>query len=427
MAGIFWTLCQGGTLALLPEDSQQDPARLVASIAGQRVSHVLCLPSLYGLILEGANYVQLESLRSVIVAGEACPTELVRRHYDLLPHAILFNEYGPTEATVWSTVCECDPRTIDRPIPIGRPIPNMQAYVLDKHLQPMPIGVAGELYIGGEGLARGYLRRAELTAEKFVPHPFSDRRGARLYRTGDRVRFRREGHLEFLGRVDDQVKIRGFRIEPGEIEFALKACPSVREAVVIAGDDVVEGKRLIGYIVPDKQTHPTTNELRDFLKERLPEHMIPAVFVLLEQMPVTASGKPDRRALPAPDASRPTLAAPFVAPRNEFEREIAEIWREVLRLERVGVNDNFFDLGGHSLLIIQVHGKLLDRLKKEFSVVDLFRYPTVELLARHLDREQGKQSDGQNNRRRADARRESLKERAQSRSSRPQGARPERH
>ncbi|HEX8127476.1 MAG TPA: amino acid adenylation domain-containing protein [Pyrinomonadaceae bacterium] len=423
VAGIFWTLCEGGTLAIPSDDFQQDPARLVASIAGQRISHVLCLPSLYGLILESANNAQLKSLRSVIVAGEACPAELVKRHYGLLPHAVLFNEYGPTEATVWSTVYECDPRTIETPIAIGRPIPNMQAYVLDKHLQPVPPGVAGELYIGGEGLARGYLRRPELTAEKFIPHPFSGRRGARLYRTGDRVRFRREGHLEFLGRADDQVKIRGFRIEPGEIEVALKACPSVREAVVIAGDDVVEGKRLIGYVVPDRQTHPTTNELRDFLKERLPEHMIPAVFVLLEQMPVTASGKPDRRALPAPDASRPTLAAPFVAPRNDVEREIAAIWREVLRLERVGVNDNFFDLGGHSLLIIQVHGKLLDRLKKEFSVVDLFRYPTVELLARHLDREQGTQSDGQNNRRRADARRESLKERAQSR--RPQGRRPE--
>jgi amino acid adenylation domain-containing protein len=424
VAGIFWTLCQGGTLAMLPEDSLQDPARLVATIARQRVSHVLCLPSLYSLMLERATNAQLKNLRSVIVAGEACPVELVRRHYELLPHAALFNEYGPTEATVWSAVYECDLHTIKTHIPIGRPIQNMQAYVLDEHQQPVPIGVAGELYIGGEGLARGYLRRPELTAEKFIPHPFGERSGARLYRTGDRVRFRRDGHMEFLGRADEQLKIRGYRIEPGEIEFALKACPAVSEAVVIAGDDVVEGKRLIGYVVPGKHTSPTTNELRDFLKERLPEHMIPGVFVFLEQMPRTASGKPDRRALPAPGAARPALAAPYVAPRNELEREIAAIWREALQLKRVGVHDNFFDLGGHSLLIIRVHGKLLDKIEKEFSVVELFRYPTVESLARHLGREQDKQSDEQNTRLRADARRESLRERAQSRTSRPVRKRP---
>jgi amino acid adenylation domain-containing protein len=426
VAGIFWTLCQGGTLALLPDAFQQEPARLVASIAEQRVSHVLCLPSLYGLMLEQAHNVQLESLRSVVVAGEACPAALVRRHYELLPHVALYNEYGPTEATVWSAVYECDAPATDAPVPIGRPIPNMRAYVLGKHFQPAPVGVAGELYIGGAGVARGYLRRPGLTAERFVPHPFGDERGARLYRTGDRVRFRRDGHMEFLGRADDQVKIRGYRIEPGEIEAALKACPSVREAVVVAGDDVVEGKRLIGYVVPGRETNPTTTELRDFLKERLPEHMIPAVFVFLEQLPHTASGKLDRRALPAPGSSRPTLAAPFVAPRNELEREIATIWREALRIERVGVNDNFFDLGGHSLLLIQVHASLLGKVEKEFSVIDLFRYPTVESLARHLGREPDRQGDRQNNRRRADARRESLKERAQSRSAKPLRERPER-
>jgi amino acid adenylation domain-containing protein len=426
VAGIFWTLCQGGRLTLLPDDFQHDPARLVAAIAEQRVSHVLCLPSLYSLMLEQAEHAQLESLRSVVVAGEACPVVLVRRHQELLPHVALFNEYGPTEATVWCAVYECDAPTTDAPVPIGRPIQNMRAYVLDRHFQPAPVGVAGELYIGGDGLARGYLRRPGLTAERFVPHPFGDERGARLYRTGDRVRFRRDGHMEFLGRADDQVKIRGYRIEPGEIEVALRACSSVRAVVVIAGDDVGTGKRLIGYVVPERDAQPTTSELRDFLKERLPEHMIPAVFVFLEQLPHTASGKVNRRALPAPDSSRPTLAAPYVAPRNELEREIATIWREALRIERVGVNDNFFELGGHSLLIIQVHARLLDKVKKEFSVVDMFRYPTVESLARHLDREPDRQGDRQDNRRRADARRESLKERAQSRSAKPLRERPER-
>jgi hypothetical protein len=232
--------------------------------------------------------------------------------------------------------------------------------------------------------------------------------------------------MEFLGRADHQVKIRGYRIEPGEIEAALKACPLVREAVIVAGDDAVAGKRLIGYVVADGETHPTTTELRDFLKERLPEHMIPAVFVFLAQLPHTASGKLDRRALPAPDSSRPTLAAPFVAPRSELERDIAALWRDALRIERVGVHDNFFELGGHSLLIIQVHAALIDRVKKEVSVVDMFRYPTVESLARHLGREPGGQGDGQNNRRRGDARRESLKERAQSRGARPTRGRPER-
>jgi amino acid adenylation domain-containing protein len=426
VAGMFWTLCGGGTLALLPDDAQADPARLVAAIAEQRVSHVLCLPSLYDLVLERSKEAELESLSCVTVAGEACPAALAERHHELLPQAALFNEYGPTEATVWSTVYECDPRSIETPVPIGRPIPNMGAYVLDEHFQPVPVGVAGELYIGGAGLSRGYLRRPELTAERFVPHPFGDERGARLYKTGDRVRYRNSGQLEFLGRVDDQVKIRGYRIEPGEIEFALRACPSVGEAVVVARDDVGEGKRLIGYVVPARQASPTTNELRDFLKDRLPEHMIPAVFVLLEQMPMTASGKPDRRALPAPDASRPALAAPYVAPRNELEREIAALWRELLQLERVGVNDNFFDLGGHSLLIVKMHGKLAARLDKEFSVVELFKHPTVESLARRLGREGDAAGDEQNNRRRADARRESLKERAQNRSARPTRGRPAR-
>ena len=428
---MFTTWCAGAALVLISEDARRDASELLRVMSGERVERTFLPFVALQQIAETASAGEMlpSSLREIITAGEQLKiTPHVARLLRMIDGCILDNHYGPSEthlATMWRL--DGDPGQWPPLPPIGKPIANAEVYLLDERLQPVPIGIAGELYIGGEGLARGYLRRPALTAEKFVPHPYTDRRGARLYRTGDRVRFRRDGHLEFLGRADDQVKIRGYRIEPGEIEAALKSCPSVREAAVIAGDDVVEGKRLIGYVVPDGQTYPATNELRDFLKERLPEHMIPAVFVFLERMPVTASGKPDRRALPAPDASRPSLTAPFVAPRNELEREIAAIWRESLRLERVGVEDNFFDIGGHSLLIIQVHGKLLDRLKREFSVVDLFRYPTVESLARYLGREQDKQDDGRNNRRRADARRESLKERAQSRNSRPLRERPERH
>ena len=415
VAGIFWTLCAGGVLALPPEDFQRDLPRFVASVARHGVSHLLCLPSLYALLLEQGTRAEFETLRTVIVAGEVCPGQLVGRHFETLPRTLLFNEYGPTEGTVWSTVHQCLPEDSAARVPIGRPVAGVRAYVLDAGGRLAPRGVVGELYVGGAQLARGYLNRPAQTAERFVPDSFSGEPGARLYRTGDLVRYLNNGRLEFLGRADEQLKIRGFRVEPGEIEATLVSHAGVREALVVAREEGGAVPRLIGYVVACAAPPPTVGELRAFLKERLPEHMTPAAFVVLEELPRTTSGKPDRRRLPAPDAARPTLDAVYVAPRTKLEQEVAAVWREVLRLEKVGVQDNFFDLGGHSLLIVEAHLKLRDRLGREIPVVDLFSHPTIEALANHLGREEGEPPAETDGSRRAAARRASLGERARGR------------
>jgi acyl carrier protein len=252
-------------------------------------------------------------------------------------------------------------------------------------MRPQPIGVAGELYIGGDGLARGYLKKSEQTAEKFVGNPFSNDGNSRLYRTGDLARFLPDGNIEFLSRVDHQVKVRGHRIELGEIEVALVQHPAVEVCVVLAREDEPGDSRLVAYIVPDTTMQPpTVSELRNFLRDRLPEYMIPSNLVVLEALPLTPNGKIDRRALPTPDGARPILEAPFVAPRNDLERSIVSVWQEVLKVSKVGIQDNFFDLGGHSLMLVQVHAKLRTTLKRELSVVEMFRYPTVNALAKHL-------------------------------------------
>jgi acyl carrier protein len=253
-----------------------------------------------------------------------------------------------------------------------------------------------------------------LTAERFIPDPFSTEAGARLYTFGDRGLYRADGEMEFLGRRDQQIKIRGYRIELGEIEAALVANRAVREAVVIVREDVPGEKRLVGYIVPESQP-PTTGELHSFLKEKLPAYMLPAAFVFLDALPVTANGKLNRRALPAPDAARPALSASYLAPATELERRIAEIWQDVLGVDQIGMRDNFFELGGHSLLLVQMHGRLNEILRQQVSIVDLFKYPTVASLATHLDEEQDKDLVDTANRRRAAERREALKARARPR------------
>ncbi len=312
VAGIFWTLCQGGRLVLPPNDFEKDFTSFTNLIEAEKISHLLCLPMVYSVLLRQPSHKRLESLRSVIVAGEPCPLELEKRHFETMPHASLYNEYGPTEGTVWSTVYKCVPKDSATTVPIGRAVSNVQTYVLDDARQPVPVGVVGELYIGGEGLARGYLNRPAQTAERFVPHPFSLEPGARLYATGDLARYLPSGDLEFLGRRDHQVKIRGYRIELGEIEAALIAHPAVREAVAIVTDE----QRLVAYLTVNGPTAPTSEELRDFLRERLPEYMLPSRFMLLGAIPVGANGKLDRNALPALGASRPTLAAAYAAPQT---------------------------------------------------------------------------------------------------------------
>ena len=385
IAGIFWTLCQGGLLVLPPDKFQQELLQLTKLIAQHHVSHLLSLPSLYTLILDQAEPQQLTWLRTVIVAGEPCSRELVERHSKLLAHTSLFNEYGPTEGTVWSSVYHCQSSGLRTQVPIGRPIANMQIYLLDKYLNPVPIGVPGEIHIGGAGIARGYLNRPDLTNQKFIPNPFSDEPRQRLYKTGDLARYLSDGNIEFLGRLDHQVKIRGFRIEQGEVESTLLQHPSVRETAVIAREDIPGDKRLVAYVVPNPEQTPTVDGLRRFLKQKLPDYMVPGAFVLLDALPLTPNGKVDRRALPAPDQSRPDQSVTFVAPCTPIEQQLADIWAEVLRLEQVGIHDNFFELGGHSLLATQVISRLRQAFGVELPVRALFEAPTVADLGDRLE------------------------------------------
>ena len=269
--------------------------------------------------------------------------------------------------------------------PIGHPIANSQLYIVDDHLQPVPIGVPGELHISGDGLARGYLNRPELTAEKFIPDPFSDKPGDRLYRTGDLARYLPDGNIEFLGRIDNQVKIRGFRIELGEIEAVLTQHPTIQQAVVVAREESPGDKRLVAYVVWNQDQACTANELRSFLKQKLPDYMIPSVFVFKDALPLTPNGKVDRKALPVPDPIRPELEEGFVAPRSPIEEIIAQIWAEVLKVEKIGIHDNFFNLGGHSLLATQAMSRVREKLQMDLPLRVLFEAPTVAALALRIE------------------------------------------
>ncbi|QSJ14562.1 amino acid adenylation domain-containing protein [Nostoc sp. UHCC 0702] len=385
IAGIFWTLCCGGTLHLPEEGVQREVPKLVELIFQNRISHLLSLPSLYALILQQAKPQQLNSLRAVIVAGEACPPELVEDHFQLQPETSLFNEYGPTEATVWSTVYHCHFLETRRQISIGSPIANTQIYILDSHLHPVSVGISGEIYISGEGLARGYLNQPVITSEKFIPHPFSQKPGMRLYKTGDLARYLTDGNIEFLGRIDNQVKIRGFRIELGEIEALLNQYLGVQETVVIAREDIPGNKRLVAYVVSQLKSATTVNELRNFLKEKLPEFMLPSAVVLLKEFPLSPNGKVDRKALPAPEEIRSDLIGEFVPPRTPVEEKLTQIWAEVLKVEKVGIYDNFFELGGHSLLTTQLLAKVKEAFNLDISLRSLLERPTVEGLAENID------------------------------------------
>lgn len=387
MAGLFWTLSQGGTLVLPPSGTEGDPAALAELIARHQVTHLLALPSLYQALLERARPAALASLRAVIVAGEACPAGLAARHHAVLPQAALVNEYGPTEATVWSTAYRVPPQVAGTTVPIGRPIANTEAYVLDRHLQPVPVGVAGELYLGGEGLARGYWQRPGLTAARFVPHPFATRPGARLYRTGDVVRWRADGTLEWLGRSDHQLKWRGYRIEPEEIEAVLQQHPAVRRAAVALERS---RDRLVAWVVPAGAVEEAA--LRAFLQQRLPAYLVPAAFVFVDALPLTAHGKVDRHALPSlPATSSAAAGTPLVAPRDALEYRLLQIWEQVLGVRPLGVWHNFFDLGGHSLLAMRLLAEIEKACGHALPLSALLQAPTVAQLAALL-RQEGWQS-----------------------------------
>jgi len=380
---ILWTLSRGSRVVLHPDRPGEAGGAPVAELVRSHgVTHLQCTPSHAALLAADAETRRaLGDVRCILLGGEALPPSLVLQLREATA-ARLVNVYGPTETTVWSAAHEVAPEA-EGPVPIGRPVAGTRTYVLDAGLRPVPPGVAGELLIGGGGVARGYLGRPDLTAERFVPDPFGAA-GARLYRTGDLARRRADGVLEFLGRMDQQVKVRGHRVEPGEVEAALDAHPAVRESVVVARTEAGGEARLVAYFVPAGGEPPTATSLRRHLAERLPEPMIPALFVPLDRIPLTPNGKVDRAALPAAGAARPALEAEYAPPRNRLETVVARVWQEVLGVERVGIRDNFFDLGGTSVRIAAVHRALSDRLDRPVALVDLFRYPTVASLAEHL-------------------------------------------
>ena len=380
---IFLPLITGARTVLAGRESTRDGARLLALIEHQGITIVQATPGTWQLML-GAEWSTGGALK-ILSGGEALPgntaAQLLERS------ASLWNVYGPTEATVWASIARVT--AAHETHLLGESLAGAETFVFDPHLQSVPVGVAGEICIAGACLARGYEHSPALTAERFRPNPFSDRAGTRVYRTGDLGRRRADGIIEFLGRSDYQVKLRGMRIELGEIEAALREHPDVEECVVALRGEGAEAA-LVAYIVAvvrpeSEEIGPEAHELRSYLSARLPRRMVPSAFVTLERLPLMVSGKVDRRALPDPSPeSRATSAARFVAPANELERTIAGIWSEVLGLEQVGTQDNFFDLGGHSLRLLQVHLKLRPALGRDVPLFELFQYPTVSTLAAHL-------------------------------------------
>jgi amino acid adenylation domain-containing protein len=386
----FGPLLQGIPLLVVSNQVAGDPGQLVSLLAQYDVSRLLVVPSFLRSLLDSQIDLQqtLPALRLWVTSGEALTVALLRQFRTALPHSRLLNLYGSSEVAADATCYELKAADVAAcRIPIGRPIANTQIYILDRFLQPLPTGVSGELYVAGDGVAGGYLHRPGLTADRFIPDPFGARPGGRLYRTGDLARYLPDGTVEFMGRADYQVKVRGFRIEMGEIESVLAQHPGVDQALVTAHEEGAGGRRLVAYVVRVAAGDPaTTGDLRRWLAEKLPDYMVPALFTFLDEMPLTPNGKVNRRALPVPDNVRPELEVAFAGPDDETGRAVAAVWQEVLGIDRVGIYDNFFDLGGHSLLMIQVHAKLQQQLRQSFSMIDLFKYPTIHLLSQFLSR-----------------------------------------
>ncbi|HEX6717639.1 MAG TPA: amino acid adenylation domain-containing protein [Pyrinomonadaceae bacterium] len=380
---MFLPLCVGGKVILA-----RNALELPQLAARDEVTLINTVPSAIAELIRMAGVP--ETVKTVGLGGEAVKVEVVKQIYEHTGASQVWDLYGPTEDTVYSTFALL-PK--DGPVTIGRPIACSQAYVLDQLLQPVPVRVTGELYLGGAGVARGYLGRPELTAEKFIPDPFGTKPDARLYRTGDLARYLPDGNIEYLGRMDYQVKIRGFRIELGEIEAALVEHPLVRDVAVLVREDTPEDKRIVAYIVLNHESATPADELRRVLKEKLPSFMIPSAFVVLDELPLTPNGKIDRKALPAPDHARPDIEAVFAAPRTPIEEMIAAIWSQVLKLEKVGIHDNFFSLGGHSLLATQVAHRVRDTFNVALPLKLFFETPTIADLAAYVARTQLREAD----------------------------------
>jgi amino acid adenylation domain-containing protein/non-ribosomal peptide synthase protein (TIGR01720 family) len=393
----FWPLMFGATLVVAKPEGHKDPAYLADLVEAQRITTMHFVPSMLKVFTDelatSAPRARCGSLKRVFASGEALLPTIVDGFAARLPGAALHNLYGPTEAAVDVTAWEC--KAGSAIVPIGKPIDNVRIYLLDDRREPVPVGIRGELYIGGVQVARGYLNRVELTADRFVADPFVPEEGYPLYRTGDVARWLPNGEIEYLGRVDHQVKIRGFRIELGEIEAALAEHPATREVVVVAREDRPGDKRLVAYLACVEGPAPTVGDLRSFLKDTLPDYMVPAAFIVLAELPLTSSGKIDRRALPAPeDADRLDTGEAFVAPRSDVEATLCRIWAGVLRVEQVGVHDNFFEIGGDSILSIQIVARA-QQAGLSITPRQLFQHQTVAELAevagttRALEAEQG--------------------------------------
>jgi amino acid adenylation domain-containing protein len=376
---LYLPLSVGARVVIVSRETAVDGVVLAENLVKSGATIMQATPTTWRMLLEtgwqGSDHLKILS------GGEALTPELAT---ELLPRcSSLWNMYGPTETTIWSSIYKVE--TPNGAILIGRPIGNTQLYILDRNQQPVPIGVPGELYIGGDGLARGYLNRGELTDERFVADRFRPEAGKRLYKTGDLARWRADGNIEIHGRLDHQVKIRGFRIELGEIEAVIKQHPAVRDSVVVVHENDSGDKQLVGYIVPSQEQNPTVPELSDLLNQKLPHYMLPSAFVFLDSLPLTPNGKVNRKALPPPDPSRPELESAFVAPRSPTEELLAKTWAEVLKLEEVGIHDNFFDLGGHSLLATQVISRLREAFRLDLPLRRLFESPTVAGLAERIE------------------------------------------
>jgi amino acid adenylation domain-containing protein len=376
---IVTALCVGATLCLGTRDELQPGQPLLELLQKQKITHISITPS----ALAALPTQELPALQTIIVGGEPCPPSLVA---SWAKGRRFFNAYGPTESTVCATAAQCF-EGMDV-LPIGRPITNTKIYILDRYLQPVPIGVPGELHIASVSLAREYLNRPDLTQEKFIPNPFSDEPGSRLYKTGDKARYLPDGNIEYLGRIDNQVKIRGFRIELGEIEAVLAQHPSVREVVVICREDNPGNKHLVAYITSTSHLIPErmlSGNLRDYLKQKLPDYMIPSAFVLMKALPLTPNGKVDRRALPTLLSFHKEREDKFLLPRTPTEEILAAIWGEVLGVQQVSINDNFFELGGHSLIATSVISRIRESFSIELKVRHLFEAPTIASLSKVID------------------------------------------
>jgi microcystin synthetase protein McyC len=375
---IFWSLSSGMTLIIPKPEGTKDPAYLIQLMREKKVSQVAFVPSLLRLLLLQPNLENCRYLKRVFCGGEALSYELIQQFFQHF-NCELHNLYGPTETSVDAALWQCPPQTDDPVISIGRPIANTQIYILDRHLQPVPVGIVGELHIGGIQLARGYLNQLELTAEKFIPNPFA---GGRLYKTGDLVRYLADGNIEYLGRIDNQVKLRGLRIELGEIQTILDSHPQINQSVVIIQTDSGDNQRLVAYVASQNQAL-TAKELRQFLQPKLPAYMIPSAFVILPEFPLNPNGKVDLKKLPQPDETA-LVESVYVAPRNDTDQILVNLWQQLFQVTKIGINDNFFELGGHSLQAMNLMALIYQDTEVEIPLSVIYEKPTVAELSDYI-------------------------------------------